>query len=227
MRRLLHNVASPVLKALLAGSLVLCLTACDQHKAEREQAQNQLSQLHTEHSHLLTQLEQAQADLSQTERAWTEQQAQRALIETEQAQRKGRLSEYLGEHKAAALALAASGAGAITALDDETRQSMNRELGQGAADMAVLAGVLGAGYCMFNMDECASVGSYLASYSMQNKASVESLQQVQTLMQQLEQTHGTRQEAVRDLSQRVDASRTAMDEIETRIAQLQCKGPLC
>ncbi|MCW2314357.1 hypothetical protein [Rhodoferax antarcticus] len=215
------------IKGVLAAGLILGLAACDQHKAEREQAQTELNQQQSEHSHVQRQLEQAHADLAQTEHAHAEQQERVSALKSEQVQRSARLTEYLGVHKAAALALAASGAGAITALDDETRQSVDRELGQGASGMAVMAGIVGAGYCIFNMGECAEVGSYLASYSMERSANHEHLQQVQALSQQLAQSRAGHQETVQTLVQRLDTSRAAMSDGESRIAQLRCKGPLC
>lgn len=223
----LRTTSSLFIKGALALGLVIGLAACDQHKAEREQAQTELNQQQAEHSHVQRQLEQAQADLAQAERASAEQQERASALESEQAQRSARLTEYLAVHKAAALALAASGAGAVTALDDETRQSLDSELGQGASGVAVMAGLVGAGYCLFNMDECAEVGSYLASYSMERSANREHLQQVQALSQQLAQSHSGQQETVQTLAQRLDTSRAAMSENESRIAQLRCKGPLC
>lgn len=220
-------IAASLAKGVLALGLALGLAACDQHKAEREQAQSLLSQQQTEHSHLQRQLEQAQADLAQTERSLAEAQERHAAIESEQAQRSARLTEFLSEHKAATLALAASGAGAMTALDDETRQSVDRELGQGASGAAVFAGLVGAGFCLFNADECATVGSYMASYGMERKANREHLQQVQALLNQLAQTSSNQKTSVQSLAQQLDASRSAMSETESRIEQLRCKGPLC
>ena len=214
-------------KALLVCGLALGLAACDRNKAEREQAQGRLGLQQTEHSHLQRQLEQAQAELVQTERALAEQQERHAASKSEQAQRSARLTQYLNSHKAAALALAASGAGAMAALDDEARHSLEKELGQGATGMAMLAGVMGAGYCLFNMDECAAVGSYLASYGMERKTSRQHQQQIEAVLQQLAQARGSQQESLQSLSQRLDASRSAMSKTESRIAQLQCKGPLC
>lgn len=223
----LRTASSLLFKALLAGSLALSLAACDQHKAERQQAQSLLSQQQTEHSHLQRQLEQAQADLAQTERALAEHQERRAAIESEQASRSARLTEYLAQHKAAVVALAASGAGAMTALDEEARQAVDRELGQGASGATVVAGLVGAGYCMFNFDECASVGSTIAAYGTERSANREHLQQVDAALQQLAQARTGQQESVQSLSQKLDVSRSAMSDTETRIDQLRCKGPLC
>lgn len=223
----LRTVSSLLCKALLASSLALGLTACDQHKAEREQAQSLLSQQQTEHAHLQRQLEQAQADLGQTERALTEHNERRAAIESEQAQRSARLTEYLAHHKAAVVALTASGAGAVAALDDEARQALDRELGQGASGATVLAGMVGAGYCLFNFDECSSVGSTIAAYGTERRANREHLQQVDAALQQLAQVHTDQQASVQSLSQQLDASRSALSDTESRIAQLRCKGLLC
>jgi septal ring factor EnvC (AmiA/AmiB activator) len=223
----LRTASSLLIKAVLLGSLAFGLAACDKNKAAREQAQSLLSQQQTENSHLQRQVEQAQADLAQIERSLTESQASHAAIESEQAQRSARLTEYLSGHKAAVLALAASSAGALTALDDDTRQAVDREMGQGASGAAMVAGIVGAGFCIFNADECTSVGSYLAGYGMERKANREHLQQVNALLQQLAQSRTEKRESLQKLEQQLEASRTALAESESRIAQLRCKTPLC
>lgn len=223
----LRAFSSLFFTALLACTLAFGLSACDQHKAERQQAQRRLSQHQTEHSHLQRQIEQAQTDLAQTERALAEHNERRAGIESAQAQRSARLTQFLNNHKAAALALTASGVGVMTALDDEIRRGIERDLGEGAAGMTMLAGMMGAGYCLFNVDECASVGSYLASYEMEHKANREHLQQIEAVLQQLVQTRTEQQSSLQNLSLKLDESRSTLSGIESRIAQLRCKGPLC
>lgn len=226
MKPRLHT-QTPWSKVVLTALIVLGLAACDTHQAEREKVRAEFSRQQTEHSQLQRQLELAQAELARTEQALAEQQARRAELASVQTRRSAQLTRYLAEHKAASLALAATGAGAMTALDDETRKNLERELGQGAGDMAMLAGLMGAGYCLFNADECSTVAAQVASYGMERKANRDHLQQVEALMQQLSQARDGQQQAHQARQQDVQTSQGRLAQIEGRLAQLRCQGLLC
>lgn len=134
---------------------------------------------------------------------------------------------YMSENKATVLALVATGAGAVTALDEDTRSTIQKELGQGSSGLVLAVGVFGAGYCLFNLDECTSVSARLAAHATETNAIKTRAQQISSQLAELKQSVQQHQSQVQSLTQQLQESESAIGVSQQRMAELRCKGPFC
>ena len=216
-----------VLGAALSALLSMGLTACDPQAAEREAAL-------AEHARLQMSLQQEQlaaeklsGELANIERQLVEQQATLAALQSEKAARSAQLTRFMAEHKAASVALAATGAGAITALDAEARQSLQAQFGEGAGDVALVAGLVGSGYCLFNAEECSTVAAHWVAHGEERKANDEQAVQVRALMQGLETARDTQRQDFAARQAAVQLNQAKLLQIDARVKALRCQGLFC
>lgn len=214
-------------KAAALAALTLTLTACDGNREAREAAERDVARHEIVATELRTKQERLQSEIAANERTIAEQNKLITELEQKRAAQRADLMNYLSDNKAAAAALAAAGGGAAVAMDDDIRTSLNSNAGDGASGFAFIAGVVGAGYCLFNAEDCARVAARVAAYGTANKDTDSNIRRAKEQISTLQQGSQTLQQQRQQIEPRLQEANANASSARSRAAQLQCKGLLC
>ena len=213
--------------SLFLATAAIGLQGCDSNQAAREAAQRELSQHESTLNELRSQQSRLSTEIAAQEREIASQKKAADELQQTRAKQRAELMSYLSDHKAAAAALAAAGGGAAAVMDDDVKSSLQSNGGDSAQGFAIIAGVIGAGYCIFNADECAGVTAKIAAYGVANKDTDSALERgsknVIGLQQRIEQlkTDG------KMLPSRIQQADMAADSARGKVQRLRCSGLLC
>lgn len=216
-----------LLRCMLAVALVFSLQGCDIHKAERQKAERQLVEQQAAHSTLVTRQQSLLAEQAKFRDGLGQAATMHEEANQQQAMARAALVDYLLEHKAATAALIVGGNAAALSTDPAARQAVDVQFGQGAADVSDWVAVASAVYCIAEFSECATVAGIMDAYDTKAKAWAKRHQDLNAFEQQAQSELARINGELKTEGQKVDASLASIDATKARIAELQCKGPLC
>lgn len=216
-----------LLRCALAAALILGLQGCDIHKAKRQEAERQLVEQQAAHSVLVSHQQSLLAKQTKIRDGLSQAAAMHAEANQEQAMARADLVGYLSQHKAATAALIVGGSAAALSTDPEARQMLDQQFGPGAADVSDWTTFVSAVYCISEFSECGSVAGEMAKYEMKAKAWDKRHQDLNAFEQQAHSELARIDSELKAQGPKLDASLAEIDATKARIAELQCKGPLC
>jgi len=216
-------------KAMLTSLLAVLtlLAGCDQNREAREAAQREAARHEIIATELRSKQDRIRADIAASEREIASQNKLIAEMEQRRATQRAELMAFLSENKAAATALAAAGGGAAVMMDDDIRSSLNSNAGEGASGLAFIAGLIGAGYCLANGEECTRVATRIGAYATANKDTDANIQRAKQQIASLQQGIEPLKKSGNDITPRLREADSAAESARARAASLACKGILC
>lgn len=213
--------------AVVCLFLAVPLQGCDEHHDARREAVAQLTGLRAEVDRATTERQQRRHEREALQVAWRQVSTDHERAVAALVAAKGHLLTYVAQNKAAVAAIAVTGAGALSALSPEARSALAAQLGDAAPGLTVLAGIAGAGYCLFSEASCAAVAAQLAALAGEIEALEGPVQRLAARRTETEQTLKAAESTLAAAEASLGSADMAVRAAQERVDALKCTSIWC